>query len=361
MNVISIIMAIFAVLGGIDLIIGNKIGIGKEFERGILLLGSLTMSMLGMLVLTPLIAKLITPILNFLYKITNVDPSSFISLILSNDMGGAPLSLELCKNQDIGYFNGLVVAAMMGATITFSLPLAIRLVKKPHDNLLLGLMCGFATVPIGTIVAGLLAKIPFGLLMLNQIPLILFSLLVALGLWKFPQVSVKIFNVLGIAIKTLIVFGLIVGIFEALTGWDVIPYTSSVYENIDLILSVALVMSGSFPLLALLSKALKKPLAALSKKTGLNSYSTLGFISTIATSVTTYELMNDMDEKGVVLNAAFSVSAAYTLAGALAFTLAFNAEYLAFVLVGKIVAGISAIAVAALVTKKHFKSNITIE
>ena len=37
MNVIAVVMAIFAVLGAIDRIIGNRFGIGKEFEKGITL------------------------------------------------------------------------------------------------------------------------------------------------------------------------------------------------------------------------------------------------------------------------------------------------------------------------------------
>ena len=44
MNTVSHIMLVFAVLGAIDRIIGNKIGIGKEFEKGILLLGQLVLA-----------------------------------------------------------------------------------------------------------------------------------------------------------------------------------------------------------------------------------------------------------------------------------------------------------------------------
>ena len=34
MNVISWVMAIFAVSGAVDLIFGNRLGLGKEFEKG---------------------------------------------------------------------------------------------------------------------------------------------------------------------------------------------------------------------------------------------------------------------------------------------------------------------------------------
>ena len=68
MNVVSIIMLTFAFFGGIDRIIGNKIGIGKEFEKGILLLGQLVLSMMGMIIIAPVLAELLSPFFSFLYN-----------------------------------------------------------------------------------------------------------------------------------------------------------------------------------------------------------------------------------------------------------------------------------------------------
>ena len=56
MQVISIIMAVFAVLGALDRIFNNKFGLGKEFEKGFLLYGQLALAMIGMIVLSPVIA-----------------------------------------------------------------------------------------------------------------------------------------------------------------------------------------------------------------------------------------------------------------------------------------------------------------
>ena len=41
------LMAAFAVLGALDRILGNPFGLGKEFEEGILAMGSLGLAMLG--------------------------------------------------------------------------------------------------------------------------------------------------------------------------------------------------------------------------------------------------------------------------------------------------------------------------
>ena len=114
-------------------------------------------------------------------------------------------------------------------------------------------------------------------------------------------------------------------------------------------------MAGIFPLLYIVSLLTKKPLSALGKRTGMNQASVLGFISTLATSATTFGMMKEMDDKGVVLNSAFAVSAAFTLADHLAFTMSFKQEYLPAVIVGKLISGILAVALAALIYKKSAK------
>ena len=358
MNVLSIIMAIFAAIGAIDLIIGNKLGLGKEFEKGIHMMGELTLAMMGMIVLSPVLAALLSAPLTALYNIIPIDPSSFIGSILACDMGGAPMSLQLAASEDIGYFNGLIVGSMMGATISFTLPFVMSAVdKSQRKSMLLGLLCGICTIPVGCFVGGIMSGLNILTLLLNLSPLIILSAILALGILFIPKISVKIFNVVGIIIRTIVIIGLIIGIFEYLTGFDIIPYTapSVTIEGAEIIFNIACVMAGVFPLLFLISKLIKKPLAILKNKTGMNETSMLGFISTLATSATTFGMMKDMDDKGVVFNSAFAVSGAFILADHLAFTLSYKAEYLPAVMVGKAVSGVLALVLAAIIYKKSSK------
>ena len=99
-----------------------------------------------------------------------------------------------------------------------------------------------------------------------------------------------------------------------------------------------------------------KPLAALGRRTGMNEKSLLGFISTLATSVTTFGMMKEMDDRGAILNSAFAVSAAFTFADHLAFTLSFKADYLPAVIAGKLISGILAVVLAAIIYKKPAKT-----
>ena len=273
MNIVSLIMAIFAAIAAVDLIIGNKLGLGGEFEKGINMLGNLTLSMLGMIVLSPLISNLLSYPLKAFSEIIPIDPSAFISSILANDMGGAQVSKEIANSEAVGYFNGLIVGSMMGATISFTLPFVMGAVdKEQRKNVLLGLLCGICTIPVGCFVAGLMVGISPLTVLLNLLPLILLSVILAVGLLLFRNASVKIFNVFGIIIRTVVIAGLVVGILEYLLGIDILPYTApeTTLEGVEIIFNIACVMAGAFPLLYIISKLVAKPLSALGKKTGIN-------------------------------------------------------------------------------------------
>ncbi len=351
-------MLVFAVLGGLDRIFGNRLGLGKQFERGFMLFGTMALSMIGMIILSPGIANLLSPALAFFSDTLHIEPSIIPATFFANDMGGAPLAENLSIDKELGMFNALVVSSMMGATVSFTLPFALGAVKaEKHKDMLLGFLYGIVTIPVGCFVAGLVCGLSIGLLLLDLLPLILFSALIAVGLLLRPRLCVKIFSVLGVGIKILITLGLLLGIVRFLTGFELIPGLGTLEEGAAVCLNASVVMSGAFPFLYILSKLLTKPMRKLGGKMAIDETSALGFVSTLATNVTTFEMMNEMDEKGTVLNAAFTVSAAFTFAGHLAFTLAYDASYIFPMILGKLVAGVSALLLAALVENKRQPSD----
>jgi len=350
-------MLIFSVLGGIDRILGNRFGLGREFEKGFMLLGSMSLSMIGMIVISPFIADLLAPMFNFAADVLHMEPSIIPASLFSNDMGGAPLSVEAARDAELGMFNGLVVSTMMGCTISFTIPCALSMVKKErHGDVLLGFLCGIVTIPVGCFFAGLMRRIPVLTLVLDLLPLIIFSAVIAVGLILCPNVCVKIFGVFGVFIKILITVGLVLGIMRYLTGIEIIKGLETYEEGASICFNACAVMSGAFPLLHIISKLISKPLSKLGKIAGINETSALGFVASVATSLTTFEMMNEMDSKGIILNAAFAISAAFTFAGALAFTMAFNADYIFPVIVGKLISGAAALAVAVPVAKRNMKN-----
>ena len=349
------IMAVFVMVAAADRIFGGKLGLGKEFEEGIKLMGIMALSMVGMIVVTPLIAWIFDPI--FLQMDGALDPSVFAGILFANDMGGASLAQEIANDSAIGAFNGLVVASMMGATISYTVPFALGVVsKESHKELLVGLLCGIATIPVGCFFGGMILGLPFGTLILNLLPLIIVAALVVFGLIKFPNVSVKIFSGIGIGIKALVTFGLAIGIFEALTGVKLVPHTVSISEGIDVVANATYVLAGAFPMLFIVSKLFKKPLLKLGEKISLNQYSVLGFVSTLASSAPMFGKMDKMDKKGKILNSAFATSGAWTFGGHLAFTMAFNGEYVLAVVVSKLIAGALAVIFATILYKGMYNN-----
>ena len=73
---IKTIMLLFAMLGALDRIIGNRFGLGKEFEKGFMLLGNMALSMIGMIVLSPWLAEICKPVFDFVANTLHLDPSS---------------------------------------------------------------------------------------------------------------------------------------------------------------------------------------------------------------------------------------------------------------------------------------------
>lgn len=352
MSFLAPVIILFAVLGAIDYVIGNKFGIGEEFKKAFMLLGTLAFSMIGMIVIAPLIGEVLSPVFDFTYKYLHIEPSIIPASLFANDMGGAPLAKAIAKNESVGMFNALVVSSMMGATVSFTIPFAIGAVgKDKHRETFLGFLCGIVTIPLGCLVAGLMCGIQIVSLLLDLLPLLIFSGIIAFGLIKAPNFCVKVFNIFAKIITVVIIIGLVMGSVNFLLGKELIKGLAPIEEGAMVCFNASVVMCGMFPLLSVISRLLKKPFKLLGSKADINDVSALGFMSTLATNITTFGLMDKMDKKGVMLNSAFAVSAAFTFADHLAFTVAFDSSYLLPMIVGKLTAGILAVIVAALIYK----------
>ena len=348
-------MAVFAVIGAIDYILGNRFGIGKHFENGAGMISIMFLSMVGMILLAPVFADLLLPLTTLIAKYTPFDPSIISGMILSNDMGGAPLSISIANDETLGNFNGLVVASMLGSTITYLIPFALSTIdKKYHTDMFLGILCGIGTVPIGCLVSGLILKIPFSLLIVDLVPVIIFSALVILGLMKFPSLSVKIFSILGKAFLSIIVVGLMLGVLQHLLGIVILPGMAPLGDGIDVIVNTTCIMMGAFPLVFILSKVLGKPLSAIGKRLGFDTVSILGLLSSSASFSACVSLIPEMNKKGRIANLAFAVSSAFSFGGHLAFTMSINPDYVWPMIIGKLAGGFSAIVVAVFIYNRLF-------
>lgn len=352
-EIIVYLMVLFMILGAADRILGNKLGLGEKFEEGILAMGSLALAMVGIICLAPILANLLRPVVVPLYQLLGADPAMFAGTILANDMGGAPLAQELALSKEAGQFGGLIVGSMLGPTIVFTIPVGLGIIKaEDRPSLATGVLAGIITIPIGSLAGGLVAGFPVGMVLRNLIPIVLFAVLIALGLIFFPEGMVKGFQVFGRIIVIVITIGLAVAILQQLTPLTLIPGMNPISEGIAIVGDIAIVLAGAFPLVFVITKVFRKPLMKLGHLLGVNDIAAAGLVATLANNIPMFQMLHDMDQRGKIVNVAFAVSAAFVFGDHLGFTAGFDASMIFPMIIGKLVGGVTAVAVALWIARK---------
>lgn len=353
-EIVILIMAAFMVIGGLDRIFGNHLKLGEAFENGLKTMGELALSMVGIIVLAPVIANVLAPLVAPVFEWIGADPSGFAGILLACDMGGATLAEALTESAEAAYLSGLITASMLGATISFTIPVAMNVLKGEDRTLgAKGILCGVITIPLGILAGGLTAGFDFWMVLKNTVTIVLVSLLIALGLWKWEQYLIKGFVWFGRIITAVATIGLAAGGVELITGFTIIPGLGSMEEAFGVVGEIAIVLAGAFPLIAVIQKLLKKPIAKVGSWMKINGNSVSGLIATLANSIATFDLVKKMDGRGKVVNMAFAVSGAFVFGDHLAFTAGYQSSMILGVVVGKLVAGITAIALALFMTKQN--------
>ncbi len=353
-EILIAIMAVFAVLGALDRIIGNRFGLGKEFENGILAMGSLAMAMVGVICLSPVLAAILKPVVVPIYNFLGADGAMFAGTILACDMGGGALAQELTTDSQAALLGGVITGSMLGATVVFTIPVAMGILKETdRPYMAKGILCGVVTIPVGVLAGGLVAGFPVGMVLRNLVPIVLIAALIALGLWRWEKGMIRGFAIFGKGIIILITLGLVSAIVEELTGFTLIPGLAPLSNGFETVGEIAIVLAGAFPLVYVLTKVLKKPLLKLGKGLGINDTGAAGLIASLANSIATFGMLGRMDRRGKVVNVAFAVSGAFVFGDHMGFTAGFAPELLPGVIVGKLVGGVTAVLVALLLTKKE--------
>ena len=352
-EILIAVMAVFALFGALDRIFGNKIGIGVEFENGILAMGSLAMAMVGIIVLAPVLADLLAPVVVPVYRVLGADPAMFAGTILACDMGGGALAQELTGNGQAALLGGVLTGSMLGATIVFTIPVALGILRQEDRAAMAkGILCGVVTIPLGVLAGGITAGFEIGMVLRNLVPIVIIAALIALGLWKAENGMIKGFGWFGKGVVAVIAIGLAASIMETLTGISVIPGLAPISDGFETVGAIAIVLAGAFPLVYAVTAILKKPLLKLGGLLGINDTAAAGLVASLANSIATFGMVKDMDRRGKVVNVAFAVSAAFVFGDHLGFTASFDPAMLPAMIVGKLVGGITAVAVAMVLTRK---------
>lgn len=345
-------MAVFALLGGLDRILGGRFGLGSRFEEGILSMGSLALAMVGIVSLAPVLAGILKPIVVPVYRLLGADPAMFAGTVLACDMGGGPLARQLTADPQAADLGGVITGSMLGATVVFTIPVAMGILEEEdRPAMAKGILCGMVAIPFGILAGGLAAGYAFSMVLRNLVPIVLMALLIALGLWRAEKAMVAAFTAFGKILVAVVTVGLSGAIIQTLTGFAVIPGLAPISEGFETVGTIAIVLAGAFPLVYVLTRVLNKPLMALGKLLGINEPASAGLIASLANSIATFGMVKDMDDRGKVVNIAFAVPAAFVFGDHLGFTAGFAPELLPAMIVGKLVGGVVAVGVALALTR----------
>ena len=353
-QILIAVMAIFAVLGAADRILGNHLGLGPEFENGILAMGSLALAMVGIVSLAPVLASWLRPVVVPLYRFLGADPAMFAGTILACDMGGGSLAQEMTEDPRAALLGGVITGSMLGATVVFTIPVAMGILR-PEDRpaMAKGILCGVVTIPVGVLVGGLAAGYPFMMVLRNLTPILIIGALIALGLWRAEEGMIRGFAVFGKIVVAVITAGLAAAIVEELTGFVLIPGMAPISEGFQTVGAIAIVLAGAFPLVYTVTKLLKKTLMAVGKLLGINDAAAAGLVACLANSIAAFEMVKDMNRRGKVVCIAFSVSAAFVFGDHLGYAAGFAPEILPAMIAGKLAGGVAAVAAALLLTRRE--------
>lgn len=352
------LMLVFSILGGIDRLLNNKYGLGVKFEEGFKAMGGLALTIIGIYSFSPLIAKYLLPILLPLSNVLKVDPSVFISGILASDLGAYTTSMEMANSTVMAEYNSLILGSMLGATISFAIPIAISLIPSKDTPLFAkGILLGIATVPIGMIVSGLIIGIPLNQVIINLFPIIIFVIIICIAMVKAQDQLIKIFSIFGKIIVSISTIGLIISILNFILGIEIIEGMLPIEESIIVVVNISVMLSGAYPLLYFVSRKGHKVLKEIAEKYDIDEYAVLGLVSSLASCIPMFGVFEHMNDKGKVLNSAFAVSGAFTLGGQLGYVTSVAPAYVNSFIIGKLVAGILAVGLSIILMKMEEKRN----
>ena len=369
-SAIITILAIFMLVGVVDKLRGNRNGYGERFDAGFQAMGDLALAIVGIIAISPVLLKLLAPIVTPFFRLLGASPAMFPGSLLALDMGGYAMAMQMSEgNAAAGNYAGIIVASMMGITICFTIPYALTVMKKKdHSLFFMGVLVGIVTLPIGCLVGGLCmaatsTPLSFGALLLNTLPVILLAVLVGIGLIFAQGLMLRFFSGFGKVITWIATISPGIAIFQYLTGIRLpLFYLMVEHDNalggvplevaLMLVGLIAIVLAGAFPMILFLNRRLSKLMVKLGGRLGINTEASTGLLTQLANSLPVWSVMDDMNDRGKLINVAFAISGSFVFGDVLAFTGGANAEMVFPVIMAKLTGGILAIVLTYILLKR---------
>ncbi|SIS49072.1 ethanolamine utilization protein EutH [Salimicrobium flavidum] len=347
------IMCLFMVLGAVDYYILNKrLNLGDRFYEAFQMMGTLALAMIGVISFAPVMAEGLAPVIVPLYEWLGADPGMFPSMLLAIDTGAYPLAESLAQSEEAAVFSWSLLGTMMGPTVVFTIPVALAVLhKQDYPYFAKGILIGFTTIPAGCFIGGFLAGYTFEWMVVNLLPSIALTILIAVGLGLFATMTIRLFAVFGKIVEVIIAIGLVSITIETLLGVTVIEGLAPLSEGAVIVAKITVTLAGAFPLVAFLEKVLHRPFESLRPILKVDKVAMTGILASLAHNIPMLVTVKDMKPRGKVITSAFAVSGGFALGAHIAFVAGIEKDMVIPVLVGKLSAGFIAVLIAWLVTK----------
>ncbi|EPX86520.1 Ethanolamine utilization protein [Rubellimicrobium thermophilum DSM 16684] len=327
----------------------------------------------------PLLSRIVSSAVGPLFAAVGADPAVAATTIIAIDMGGYQLADALAQSRE-GWLMASLVGYMAGATIIFSIPVGLAMLdRRDHKYMALGIMSGILSVPVGVFIAALIVLLTgtpirpeiattgpatlqlalgLGQILRDLLPLVLFCVAIALGLRLVPDAMIAGFlwfgRIMYGAITLVLVFSIVeyfTGLFTTLFGgWGfdpIIADEADQFRALEIAGYIGIMLAGAFPMVYLITRHLAGPMQALGRRLGLSPVGAAGLLATIANILAMYRLVREMRARDKVLVIAFAVCAAFAFGDHLAFTANFQPSLILPLLLGKLLGGAVAFAIAA--------------
>ena len=381
--VVYIIMAC-AIVGCLASVIKPESELGQQFVAGIDSIGPIFLPVAGIMASAPYLTAFVSTVFGPAYSAVGADPAMAATTFIAVDMGGYQLADALAETRE-SWIMAMITGYMAGATIVFSIPVALKMLeKRDRKYLALGVMSGLLAIPIGVLVASAIIAVShpvvrevvstnadatyqlmlsWGQIGVNLVPLIIICVALAAGLKFKPDAMIRGFIVFGRVMESALKIVFVLVVVEYFTGlWStlfgsfgfdpIIADEDDIFRALETSGAIGMMLCGAFPMVYLIRRYLAKPLAKIGGAVGLSSDATAGLLAGSANVLALFSMVRDLRAKDKVVCMAFAVCCAFLFGDHLSFTANFQPTLIVVVLAGKLAAGICAIVFAKLLAVK---------
>lgn len=357
MNVFVFILLLLAILGLLDKIMNNQLGLVDSFDKGIQSMGTLALSMMGFYCVAVTFVNQNVDMIFAFSQSLHFDPNVIVGCLLAPDLGGYSIVNSLSTSQELTLFIGLILTSTIGTVISFQLPLFFTALNKEDiQPYIKGLIYGMIVVPFVLIPLGMYLHIKNLLILL--LPVFLICIILVLGLTFLKKQTMIFLTYFGEFIRILSLIFFCFVIIKVYNDDFSLTSITLIQESLLIVLKCTMIVIGSMILCDLCLKYLSSIIDKMAKRLNVNNYSIIGLFLQMATSVAMFPIFSKMDTKGKIINGAFSVSGAYVIGAQLGFASSVtSSQGVMLYIITKLCAGFLAIMLACVFQEKVEKKD----